>query len=485
MDPSRTSPSSEVEDDIIELTDIVEKGSIPSAPGGSGDEDTGLESLMADLLAESDDAPAREEEDFDLDALLKASGLDDDGSLNETGAAAPAAPSSAGAPGAAALDSADMSDMDALLRDLVAPEQPNSPAAKAESAPDADFGALLQASVEHGDKSQQAPAGAGSEVDADDLDSLLTSIMEPESADTPAQSSAAPASRQRAAVARPADTPAQSSAAPAVDAAADLGDLDDLLGDPQPDAPRPAAPPAAPAPEIPKQNSARAAAAKQPTPPPAVEAPAVKPAAGSTDELDLDALLGEAPVKTPASASVPETPSMEEDDDPLSGLDELLASADDGGPGGPAEEDLGDPLLVGKAEAAVPAQDGMAGRARTVSAHIAATQKNMADLAAGNGGADTASLSDLRDRVDELAAELRELAESYASGLAAAEARISALEAELASGGAPAAMSGDMAQLEQRLKAVETAGEKVAAEAAARVIREEIAALLTEMGPEL
>ena len=44
--------------------------------------------------------------------------------------------------------------------------------------------------------------------------------------------------------------------------------------------------------------------------------------------------------------------------------------------------------------------------------------------------------------------------------------------------------SEDMARLEERVDAMEASGEKAAAEAAARVIREEIAALLAETGPE-
>lgn len=471
MDPSRIPPSSETDDDIIELTDIVEKGSVPPAPGDSGDGDSSLDSLMADLLAGSDEASATEEEDFDLDALLKASGLDDEGELADTNAAAPAGgtgASSVGAPSAAPLDSADLGDVDALLRDLVAPEQPAPPSAEGQAAAPADFGTVLQSSVERENAGQHAPAGdtgTGSEVGVDDLDSLLASIMDPETEAAPAQASAAPAP------------------------AADLGDLDDLLGEPQP-----ASPAAGPSPEIPKKASAPATTAQRAATPSAVKAPAAEP----EGDLDLDALLGEAPAPAPAKApapapaSIPDTRApMEEDDDPLSGLDELLAEPEKASPvaDASAEVDLGDPLLVGEADMSAPDRhevpDGRAGRANRVSANIAAVQKKMADLAAGNGGADASAFNALRECVDDLAAEVRDLAESYASGLAAAEARISTLEAELAAGGAPAAMSGDMAQLEQRLEVVETSVEKAAAEAAARIIREEIAALLAEMGPEV
>ena len=70
MDPSRTPPSSEADDDIIELTDIVEKGAVPAASGDAGAGDNPLESQMADLLAETGKGPVSGEDAFDLDSLL-------------------------------------------------------------------------------------------------------------------------------------------------------------------------------------------------------------------------------------------------------------------------------------------------------------------------------------------------------------------------------------------------------------------------------
>ena len=80
----------------------------------------------------------------------------------------------------------DMGEVDALLRDLVAPEQPEVPAS--DSVPDAasasttDFEAVLQASAERESTVQdtdESGAAAEPEVDVDDLDSLLDSIMNP------------------------------------------------------------------------------------------------------------------------------------------------------------------------------------------------------------------------------------------------------------------------------------------------------------------
>lgn len=467
MDPSRNPPSSEVEDDIIDLTDIVEKGTVPPEPGDTGGGDNALESLMADLLTGSDEAPPTEEEDFDLDALLKASGLNDEGGTAETNTAAPS-PAGAGSAVASpdsSLDSSDMGDVDALLRDLVAPEQPASPTAEAPpAASHADFGELLQSSMDREAAPQQAAAPAGgagaeSEVDVEDLDSLLASIMDPETEAAPPQASPAPF------------------AAPAPDLG-DLEGLDDLLGEPQPDAVQAASPSAGPAPKSSGQASSPAPGAKRPA---AAKAPVAEPKAD-----DLDALFGEAPASAhaPASAPVPDTSARAgEDEDPLSGLDELLAKSEStpSAAGAPEEVDLGDPLLVGEADLPAPDGDARQHRASAVSANIAAMRQKMADAAAGG---DASAFDALRKCVDDLAAEVRDLAESYASGLAAAEARISALEAELAAGGPPTAMSEDMARLEQRLETLENSGEKAAAEAAARVIREEIAALLAEMGAE-
>ena len=60
-------PAPSPDEDIIELTDIVEKGAVP-APQAQNDGKNELTEHMADLRAKPDEKP--EEDDLDLDALL-------------------------------------------------------------------------------------------------------------------------------------------------------------------------------------------------------------------------------------------------------------------------------------------------------------------------------------------------------------------------------------------------------------------------------
>lgn len=578
MDLSHAPQSSEPDDDIIDLTDIVEKGAVPATPVEAGSGENPLEAQMADLLAGSGKVPVADEDEFDLDALLKASGLDEEGDVSPQAPAGDVSPVAAGhaAPADEDMDMPDMGEVDALLRDLVAPEQPDASApaeptegtvsAGAESAPEAppaDFEAVFQANmtaveVTESEKSTEmekvtevteltastpaAPTGED-EVDVDDLDSLLDSIMNPDTAAPAAPLSSPPAS-------------AEGEASPAPDASAlpeegaDLADLDALL-----DAAR----------ESEGADEVARAAVDFETPP-------SEPAAD--DEFDLDALLSEARtemMEEPSAPSAPEAPlSAHEGEAPLGDLDALFEAgeeaADEAGDDLPLETDLGNPLLVGEATSR---NDGDLGAAvldslNALAADIAAMQEKLNATSEAGNGPDMASFDALRERVEDVTAEIHDMAERHASGLAAAEARISDLEAELAASSAvgirlddmaaevhrlaeghmggltsteariaaleaelaaqrarsaaplefPAAdspfraellalirevvarelqegehvppyaenMSEGMVRLEDRVAAVEMKGEKAAAEAAARVIREEIAALVAEMG---
>lgn len=574
MDLSHAPQSSEPDDDIIDLTDIVEKGAVPATPVEAGGGENPLEAQMADLLAGSGKVPVADEDEFDLDALLKASGLDEEGDVSPQAPAEDVSPVAAGhaAPADEDMDMPDMGEVDALLRDLVAPEQPDASAPAegvastgAQSAPEAspaDFETVLQANmtaveVTESEKSTAiekitevteltastpaAPTGED-EVDVDDLDSLLDSIMNPDTA-APAEPLSSP------------PAPAEGEASPATDASAlpeegaDLADLDALL------------------------DAARESEGADDVAPAVVdsETPPSEPAAD--DEFDLDALLSEARtemMEEPAAPSAPEAPSVHENEAPVGELDALFETGeeatDEAGADLPLETDLGDPLLVGEA---APRLDGDFGAAvldslDALAADIAAMQEKINAASEAGNGPDMASFDALRERVEDVTAEIHDMAERHASGLAAAEARISDLEAELAASSAvgvrlddmaaevhrlaeghmgglasteariaaleaelaaqrarsvaplefPAAdspfraellvfirevmarewqegehmppyaenMSEDMVRLEDRVAAVEAKGEKAAAEAAARVIREEIAALIAEMG---
>lgn len=295
---------------------------------------------------------------------------------------------------------------------------------------------------------------------------------------------------------------------------------------------------AAPAPEAPVLSPVSAVEAELPEISSDVEPPAVD----MEDDFDLDALLGAARAEmtdesaAPAATEAPLPGSgsdagteAEAGEDPLSGLDDLFAATESEetatGADLPLASDLDDPLLVGEAERPEPDLSALVlSSLDALAADIAAMQEKINEVADGNGGPDSSAFDAVRERVDDLTAEVRDLAERHADGLAAAEARISALEAELAAQGARTvtplelpsegsafrtelaalirevvvrelqegehvppyaeSMSEDMARLEERVDAMEASGEKAAAEAAARVIREEIAALLAETGPE-
>ncbi|MBS5049702.1 MAG: hypothetical protein KHZ29_07450 [Desulfovibrionaceae bacterium] len=541
MDPSRTPPSSEADDDIIELTDIVEKGAVPAASGDAGAGDNPLESQMADLLAETGKGPVSGEDAFDLDSLLKASGLNDGGELAEaktagvSSDAASAEVAGREAPSDEESDMPDMGEVDALLRDLVAPEQPEVPAS--DSVPDAasasttDFEAVLQASAERENTVQdtdESGAAAEPEVDVDDLDSLLDSIMNPGTVTTVPSEAGASDMEETAEIA---DLDALLNAAQADDAHAKLSVTSS-------EAAESALKTAAPAPEAPVLSPVSAVEAELPEISSDVEPPAVD----MEDDFDLDALLGAARAEmtdesaAPAATEAPLPGSgsdagteAEAGEDPLSGLDDLFAATESEetatGADLPLASDLDDPLLVGEAERPEPDLSALVlSSLDALAADIAAMQEKINEVADGNGGPDSSAFDAVRERVDDLTAEVRDLAERHADGLAAAEARISALEAELAAQGARTvtplelppegsafrtelaalirevvvrelqegehvppyaeSMSEDMARLEERVDAMEASGEKAAAEAAARVIREEIAALLAETGPE-
>lgn len=638
MDRPHAPLSSDADDDIIELTDIVEKGSVPEASAAGGAAENPLEAQMADLLAGTGKTPAPDEDEFDLDALLQATGLDEEGGKSGEGekAAAPA-----DGVGDENMDMPDMGEVDALLRDLVAPEQPEAPAAQSAPAPETsaasaapqgsgtddvdDLDALLasldapQAPPESRDAGVESAAGteppafsavleetvssapvaaggvpaaaaAEPEVDVDDLDSLLDSIMNPDP------------DPQEKAVGTESAAAAQT---PQIEDEVELSELDALLHSAEGGAPsaalssEPASESALEVGEFAEPEvSAEPAAVSTPAAPEVSSSPeefvAASRGAASVEEVmaaapaeedgdDLDALLNaaqaEMAVGLPDEAVVAPLPVTGEpeldEDDPLSGLDELLATAgreaqaDSAAPFAepeaflqdvapdvsqevsqevpqtaaqdeveefPLDQDLGDPLLVGEEQPDTDLGAVVLSSLDALAADIAAMQEKL--NATVNSGPDQetiqglqATLNDLQDRMDDAQdrledaqAEMRDLADSHARGLAAAEARISALEAELAERRAhdeaplvmpPAGsafreelaavvreimegelqageyvppyaenMANDIIRLEDRVSTMEMNGEKAAAEAAAKVIREEIAALAAEMGQD-
>ncbi len=149
-------------DEIIDLTDIVERGEIPAENGFRKENtDTGLELeksealsldvLMADLRSGQSTAPNGAVEEFDLDSLL-------DGVMSQKESAKEA--------------SASQGNVLKGESDMLASDDGKN------SAEDDEFDALLQDIVGEIEPSPGAPSDEGGEdeIGLDDLDSLLTSL---------------------------------------------------------------------------------------------------------------------------------------------------------------------------------------------------------------------------------------------------------------------------------------------------------------------
>ncbi|MDE7065896.1 MAG: hypothetical protein K2O70_10620, partial [Desulfovibrionaceae bacterium] len=253
---SQKTAAPDTDEEIIDLTDIIEKGAVPASEEGNH-----LDSQMSDLYAKSDSAPqaANSDVDADIDALLSqmnsgeapgSNASEGDGHVvnpNET------------------LTMPGMGDVDALLGNLDIPPQPQAEAQDAFSAPRKNAEELDSLLDTMGDNSSVASDEETASLD--DLDALFSRNAQPKAA------APAPAS------------PAKS--APEAPKPADDFDLDALLGD-APAKQQPTA--AAPIPEQPKT-----------------------PAAPKDVLNDLDALLNQktqpkaaAPAPTPPAQSAPE-----------------------------------------------------------------------------------------------------------------------------------------------------------------------------------
>lgn len=324
MDFLKKNTSSE-DDDIFELTDIIEKGSEDASAGNS--QNQAMETQMSELFGKGnkDEQPiVPDDMDADLDALLA-------DMQPSPAAGGPARSTSPSLNVDEELEMPNMSEVDALLEGLDIPPQPDRNATSSPSESDAtDLDNLLDGLLDNpGTPAPKAsvPTAAQSPVvkekigmnldDLDDLDALFAAdSSSPAAAPTPA---AAP---QPTTTTAP-DSPSNASlnlddldalfAADAAEEAHDAATTDDATGTPAP-----------------AQEEAKAAAPKKERPP--------KAHALSLDE-ELDALLG-----VPAATHAVDTltadahdKSPEDDETGTSGaknsfaddLDELFAATAD------------------------------------------------------------------------------------------------------------------------------------------------------------
>ena len=344
------------DEEIIDLTDIIEKGTVRASKAKEG-----LDTQMSDLGNAGGTPASVSEVDADIDALLAQ--MDSGMALGAPAAATPAAPASSGSQADdefnldETLDMPGMAEVDSLLQDLDMPPQPTAQAAAtptppADNVPDGgDLDALLDGMLEgpsaapsasgsasapataafpddddiFGSVNSAPPGTAGAKDEKvgdgmDDLDALLSGLDGLSSAAPTA--SAAPIAAKSTPVP---PTPAATATAPGASSLED--DLEALLG-------------GLGAPAMPAAASAPAALAEPPAP------KASTPP--QTDDLgldDLDALLGGGSVATPAPQAAPVAPAApaappapkaptppQTDDLGLDDLDALLGLADTASP---------------------------------------------------------------------------------------------------------------------------------------------------------
>ncbi len=325
------------DDDIIDLTDIIEKGNAPtqSAAAPNATIDTALSDLGNSPTAPDLSAMG----DVDLDALLAQ--MDSDGGFSHLENDMPQEEFRAlGNPAPEAADAPDLSDVDALLAEMDMPPQPDvatPPAASASSQADDDIDAMLAGMLDSpaaqpvaaqptpaaqpvAPAPQNAPLPAEDPDISDDLDALFESMLD----DTPPAKSAAPTQPQ---------------AAPAEDVVDDMDALlKDVLGESTISAADVAAslvPKHEQGQELSFEDVAQAVVAPQ-TPPKATE-PLAEP---NFDSLgaELDAILNDD--TTPQSPNfdddleallnaepAPKTPSLDDDLDAILGASEKEVTA--------------------------------------------------------------------------------------------------------------------------------------------------------------
>ncbi len=276
------------DDDIIDLTEIIEQGK----PSGGAASDADMTAALSDLGNSPSAVPDLSAMgDVDLDALLAQ--MDSDGGFSHLEEAAPAPQESFAAQDSSANDLPDMSDVDALLAEMDMPPQPDATAAptaqKKPSAPD-DIDSMLDGMFDEPVAPAAPQATKAPEPEAsDELDALFEGMLN----DAP---------------------PAPAPSAPTHDTS--LDDMDAILNDVLGEEPFSAADVAAslvPGPKKGNEVSFEKVAQAVATPKPPQAKPAPEPDFNDLDK-DLDAILN--------SANTSPTPSLDDDLDAILGASE-------------------------------------------------------------------------------------------------------------------------------------------------------------------
>ncbi len=278
------------DDDIIDLTEIIEQGK----PTGSAASDADMTAALSDLGNSSSAVPDLSAMgDVDLDALLAQ--MDSDGGFShlEEATPPPAPQASVAAQDSQANDLPDMSDVDALLAEIDMPPQPEAtPAPVAQQSPNApdDIDSMLDGMFDEpvapaAPQAKTAPAPDAS----DELDALFEGMLD----DAP---------------------PSPVTSAPTHDTS--LDDMDAILNDVLGEEPFSAADVAAslvPGPKKGNDVSFEKVAQAVATPQPPKAKPMAEPDFNDLDK-DLDAILN--------SANTSPTPSLDDDLDAILGASE-------------------------------------------------------------------------------------------------------------------------------------------------------------------
>ena len=442
MDQPNSDASSTTSEEIIELTDIVEQGVVP--PSTAAADGAGLKAQMGDLMGGSKNSGnSDDEDDFDLEALL----------ASTTANAQTENPSQAGNDEGLP----ELGDVDALLRDLVMPDQPGTAVSSADPTPEAASSEADLAGVTP--IAATAASSGENEIEMDELDGLLASLDQ-----APPKSEASEVAEE-----------------------AEIEDLDSLLDsimNPE------VAEPEAVEPEAAEPEAAEPEVAEPEVAEPEVAEPEVAELEAA-EVAGVDSVEGESPLAVaediPTAMEAAETVAVASlSDDAQGAMSEPEQDKQAVFVAEPEEVDIVPDIPA----AGVPA-DATPNIIPDLSANMAALADSMAvlqeevrALAASSGGdssqADSQNagndvgqdvMAQVQEKLRDFHAELDDFGDRFAQGLTMLDERISALEAGASGKG----------EVEARLAALEGNLERAAADAAAKVIREEITALFSEI----
>lgn len=466
--PDLTPAADAAEEEVIDLLEVVRPGRQPAQEPGADDADftEDLENMLDSLSqAETetqspmpDPTPVGYAVDHDesldlpdmddLDEILDSLGTDTREALEQASVKLDEPESAASAD--------DLAGLDAV---------PAAPAAQEQAAPDPLDDAFLDSLLQDGEAAGPRVDESAPPADAGGSEDIVAAGVLPEDIDALLAAGEPPS---------PADAPEESAAPPPAAAAASGEDAEELLAEASAGA-EPLAPPPVAAEEVasPSDEAAAAPGGDAPGDKPDAEAAPEDAAVSPLEEIDLvelDALLDDvlagAPAPGPAPASV-EQPAPAGSGAPLADLESapnlvseiasLRREVES------LRDDLNESLSLARATPTGDETDDIKALLESQSAALAAHGARIEDLeltlAAKAGEGDGDSLQAHGDRIS--------LLEGRIEALEDCSDRIQALE-------------GRLGDLEEQFAAMQGGLDKLAAEAAARVIREELAALMAQ-----